>query len=532
MVYTVLARKYRPQKLSELIGQETLVRVLTNSFKLNRIAHSFLLTGSRGIGKTSTARIIAKGLNCISPESNNLPTINPCGNCASCISITESRHIDVIEMDAASRTGVSDVREIIDNIDYKTVYGRFKVYIIDEVHMLSNSAFNALLKTLEEPPEHVKFIFATTEILKIPTTIVSRCQRFDLDRIDNHLIHNHLSKVCKKEKISFCENALRMISSVSEGSVRDALSILDQAIVYSDGKLEANHIIEMLGLLDQNRSLKLFEIIIYKRNSELLYELEEEIKDGIDPFSIINGLMDINWKIVSSQIKKEEFKTYDLSDDNLDLIKKISQRMSIDVLSRCWQILLKIHEELKYSPDILSTLQMGLLRLSFFSSAPGQAELVNLLKDSKNYMEETNYSANENLEKLSIDNEEINIEKKKIKINDFQDLLKILREEKKIPLLIELETNFKIITFKTGEIKFDLTEYASIELVSNLSNFLFNYTNTKWDLIRLENKDVKTLSSLKKEQEMKLKKIIDHNDIVKEIFKNFPGSKIAKSSFH
>ena len=365
MAYTVLARKYRPQKLSHLIGQDTLVKILTNSFKLNRITHSFLLSGSRGIGKTSTARIIAKGLNCISPSANNLPTVDPCGECESCISITESRHIDVIEMDAASRTGVSDVREIIENIDYKTVYARFKVYIIDEVHMLSNSAFNALLKTLEEPPEHVKFIFATTEVLKIPTTIISRCQRFDLERINNKLIHKHLSEVCNKEKINFSESALSLISNVSEGSVRDALSILDQAIIYGDGKLESNHIIEMLGLLDQNRSLKLFNKIISQKNSEILTELEEEIKDGIDPFSIINGLMDINWKLMVLKIKNENLNTFDLSENSLILIKEISQQVSIELLSRCWQILLKIHEELKYAPDILSTLQNSQTTLIF-----------------------------------------------------------------------------------------------------------------------------------------------------------------------
>ena len=248
MGYTVLARKYRPQKISELVGQNTLVKILTNSFKLNRVAHAFLLTGSRGIGKTSTARIIAKGLNCISTLNKNLPTIEPCGDCESCISITESRNIDVIEMDAASRTGVSDIREIIENIDYKTVNARFKVYIIDEVHMLSNSAFNALLKTLEEPPEHVKFIFATTEVLKIPTTVISRCQRFDLERIGNDLISEHLSFVCKEEKISFTESALSMISNLSEGSMRDALSILDQAIIYSNGNLKVSHIIDYVCL--------------------------------------------------------------------------------------------------------------------------------------------------------------------------------------------------------------------------------------------------------------------------------------------
>ena len=488
MAYTVLARKYRPQKLSELIGQDTLVKVLTNSFKLNRIAHSFLLTGSRGIGKTSTARIIAKGLNCLASSANNLPTVDPCGECESCISITQSRHIDVIEMDAASRTGVSDVREIIDNIDYKTVYARYKVYIIDEVHMLSNSAFNALLKTLEEPPAHVKFIFATTEILKIPTTIISRCQRFDLERIDNHLINNHLSDVCNKEKIIFSEGALKMISNVSEGSVRDALSILDQAIIYSDGRLEANHIIEMLGLLDQNRSFKLFKLIFEQKNSEMLSELEKEIKDGIDPFSILNGLMDINWKLMISKIKNEDFTLYDLSDDNFQLLKNISKKMSKSVLSRCWQILLKIHEELKYAPDILSTLQMGLLRLSFLANAPEQSDLLKLIDDSKSLSKENKPSTEKPL-----DLKDDELKKKKIEINNFEDLLVALKKEKYITLLVQLEKDLKIISFKSGEIKFDLIPGSNTEIISKLTNFLNSYTNIDWDLIHLENKDAKTL---------------------------------------
>ena len=280
MVYTVLARKYRPQKLSDLVGQETLVKVLTNSFKLNRIAHAFILTGSRGVGKTSTARIIAKGLNCENPTNKSAPTIDPCGACSSCASITEGCHIDVIEMDAASRTGVSDIREIIENVDYKTVSARFKVYIVDEVHMLSNSAFNALLKTLEEPPEHVKFVFATTEITKIPTTVISRCQRFDLTRIAAPKISTHLEEICNKESISFSLDALSIISNAAEGSLRDALSILDQAIIHGEGTIKPESIMEMLGIADQKRSLILFEHIINQEQKNVLMNLISNSRVG------------------------------------------------------------------------------------------------------------------------------------------------------------------------------------------------------------------------------------------------------------
>ena len=532
MGYTVLARKYRPQKISELVGQSTLVKVLTNSFKLNRVAHAFLLTGSRGIGKTSTARIISKGLNCISPLNNNLPTIDPCGDCESCISITESRNIDVIEMDAASRTGISDIREIIENIDYKTINARFKVYIIDEVHMLSNSAFNALLKTLEEPPEHVKFIFATTEVLKIPTTVISRCQRFDLERIGNDLISEHLSHVCKEEKISFSESALSMISNLSEGSMRDALSILDQAIIYSNGNIKVSHIIEMLGLLDQNRSLKLFEIIIKQKHAEILKELEEEINDGIDPFSIINGLMDINWKLMVSKIKKDKFSAYDLTETNIHLLKKISDQLTMEILSRCWQVLLKILDELKNTTDINATLQMGLLRLSFFSNSPGQTELLNLFKESKLSVNPSGFINNKNPNELSDTEGKISLEKKKIVINSFNDLLELLKTKKNIPLLIELETNLKVISFELGEIQYDLVENTNSDLISNLSHFLFQHTGERWNFVRIKDNNAKTFNALKKEQNDELKELIDNNEIVQEVLKSFPGSKVVKSSLN
>ena len=383
MVYTVLARKYRPQRLSDLVGQETLVRVLANSFKLNRIAHAFILTGSRGVGKTSTARIIAKGLNCEDLEKKDSPTIDPCGVCSSCVSITESRHIDVIEMDAASRTGVSDVREIIENVDYKTVSARFKVYIIDEVHMLSNSAFNALLKTLEEPPEHVKFIFATTEITKIPATVISRCQRFDLSRIESSKISVHLEEICNKENISFESNALSLISNAADGSLRDALSMLDQAIVHGEGNIKLESIRGMLGIVDQTRSLRLFRYIIAQKHQQVLEELEQQYETGFDPISILNSLMETINKLMIVKIKKENFLDQSLSEDSIKDLQEIAKGVSTDILSRCWQIVLKNHEELKFSPDMFSALQMGILRLSFFSSLPGPIDLIKRVSGSK-----------------------------------------------------------------------------------------------------------------------------------------------------
>ena len=376
MAYTVLARKYRPQKLSDLVGQEVLVKVLSNSFKLKRIAHAYILTGSRGVGKTSTARIIAKGLNCEGPKSDNSPTIEPCGVCSSCVSITESRHLDIIEMDAASRTGVSDVREIIENIDYKTVSARFKVYVIDEVHMLSNSAFNALLKTLEEPPDHVKFIFATTEVTKIPATVISRCQRFDLSRIEASQIALHLKKICEKENISFSEKGLALISNTAEGSLRDALSILDQAIVHGDGAIKLESVISMLGIADQSQSLRLFEKIMNQDQEQALYELDQQYQSGNDPITIINGLLETINKIMIIKIKNEKFFDETLSEEVIRGLAKMAERVPYDILARCWQVVLKNHGELKSAPNMFSALQMGILRVSFFASLPGPIDLV------------------------------------------------------------------------------------------------------------------------------------------------------------
>ena len=398
MTYTVLARKYRPQKLSDLVGQEVLVKVLSNSFKLKRIAHAYILTGSRGVGKTSTARIIAKGLNCEGPNSNGDPTIEPCGACSSCVSITESRHIDIIEMDAASRTGVSDVRDIIENIDYKTVSARFKVYIIDEVHMLSNSAFNALLKTLEEPPEHVKFIFATTEVTKIPATVISRCQRFDLTRIESSKICLHLEQICDKESISFSGNALSLISNTAEGSLRDALSILDQAIVHGEGEVNLESVIGMLGIVDQGQSVRLFEKIINQDQQQALEELDKQYKSGTEPITIMNGLLETINKIMIIKIKNKNFLDDTLSQEVLRDLTKMAERIPFDILSRCWQVALKNHGELKFAPNMFSALQMGILRISFFSGLPGPIDLVAKISEGVSSTAIDNHGYNEDSE--------------------------------------------------------------------------------------------------------------------------------------
>src|SRR5919202_958225 len=290
--YRVLARKYRPQSFAELIGQDAMVQTLGNAIKRDRLAHAFLLTGVRGVGKTSTARLIAKALNCIGPDGQGGPTIDPCGVCEPCLAIAEGRHIDVVELDAASHTGVDDVREIIEAVRYAAVSARYKVYIIDEVHMLSKNAFNALLKTLEEPPAHVKFLFATTEVNKVPVTVLSRCQRFDLRRIPAEKLAAHFAEVSKAEGVEVEPEAVGMIARAAEGSARDGLSILDQAIAHGAGAVTAEQVRDMLGLADRGRIRRLLQLVLSGDASAALAELDQAHDLGIDPTQLLRGLME------------------------------------------------------------------------------------------------------------------------------------------------------------------------------------------------------------------------------------------------
>ncbi|MGN6500656.1 MAG: DNA polymerase III subunit gamma/tau, partial [Tsuneonella sp.] len=295
--YRVLARKYRPQTFSELIGQEPMVRTLANAIRRDRLAHAFLMTGVRGVGKTSTARLIAKALNCIGPDGQGGPTIDPCGVCEPCRAIAEGRHIDVIEMDAASHTGVDDVREVIEAVRYSAVSARYKIYIIDEVHMLSRNAFNALLKTLEEPPPHVKFLFATTEVEKLPVTVLSRTQRFDLRRIPNELLEEHFATICRQEGVEAEPEALALIAGAAEGSVRDGLSILDQAIAHADldteGKVTAARVRDMLGLADKGAQRRLFAALLEGDPRALLASLADQYALGVAPLALMRSLMEL-----------------------------------------------------------------------------------------------------------------------------------------------------------------------------------------------------------------------------------------------
>jgi DNA polymerase-3 subunit gamma/tau len=388
--YRVLARKYRPTSFDGLIGQDALVRTLTNAIRSGRLAHAWLLTGVRGVGKTTTARIIARALNCIGPDGQGGPTPEPCGVCANCTTISEDRHVDVLEMDAASRTGVDDVRELIEGVRYRPVSARYKVYIIDEVHMLSNNAFNALLKTLEEPPEHVKFIFATTESRKIPITVLSRCQRFDLRRVGEEELAAHLGAIAQKERVSIDPAAMVLIARAADGSVRDALSILDQAIAHGAGAEAAGggatisevQVREMLGLADRTRVFDLFEAVMKGQVAQALAVMAEQHGAGADAATVIEDLLDLAHWITRIKVAPDVAKDVTVPEAERVRGAQLAGALSMPVLARAWQLLLKGLQEAQFAPDPMQAAEMVLVRLAYASDLPPPADLVKRLSQS------------------------------------------------------------------------------------------------------------------------------------------------------
>jgi DNA polymerase III subunit gamma/tau len=380
--YRVLARTHRPQRLSELIGQEALVRTLANALRTGRIAHAFLLTGIRGVGKTTTARIIARALNCTGADGAGQPTPEPCGVCAHCIGIAEGRHIDVLEMDAATRTGIDDVRELVDSVRYAPTSARYKVYIVDEVHMLSEKAFNGLLKTLEEPPPQTIFVFATTEVRKVPVTVLSRCQRFDLRRVEGEVLRRHLAAIAESEQVGIEPGALALLVRAAEGSVRDGLSLLDQAIALQGaegGAITAQQVQDMLGLADRGRVLTLFELVSKGEIPGALAQLTELYDLGTEPEAVLQDLLEIAHWLTRIKVTPESAAAFGVAAADVERGKALAAQLSLPVLARAWQMLLAGLEDVRQAPSALLAAEMVLVRLAYVAELPPPAELARQL---------------------------------------------------------------------------------------------------------------------------------------------------------
>ena len=542
MNYKVLARKYRPQNFQELIGQDILVNTLKNALNDGRLAHAFLLTGIRGIGKTTTARIIAKAFNC-EGNNNNKPTFEICNNCGPCNAITKGNSLDVIEIDAASKTGVDNIREIIESVMYSTNEMRFKIYIIDEVHMLSTAAFNALLKTLEEPPNNTKFIFATTETKKIPATIISRCQRFDLKRIDDEVLINHLKSICVKEDITVDDESLKQISSSSEGSMRDALSILDQVAALSNNQIQITELRQLLGIRSKLDFIKLYKFCLDAKASEALDYYYQLIHDSTDPSDILNSLISICSDACKFVVNNN------LLDEHLDEFKKISEH-GITKLLRSWQVLIKGLDETKSGTNQIEIVSIIIVKLCYTSSTPMPEELIKKL-DKKISNNSTNKTSTKTIENKNIDQKittseplesdktyqpiknentvdsehKTNIENK-ISLNNFEELLTFLIENREALLHAQLVNNVVIDSFENGKISMKISENCSFDVVKHLSKFLQDKTGLKWVIEEVQKTDNKTHEEIKDINFEKKKKEIESDPIINEVKQLFPNAEI------
>ncbi|MBE6458587.1 MAG: DNA polymerase III subunit gamma/tau [Alphaproteobacteria bacterium] len=529
--YVVLARKYRPQDFNELLGQDALVQTLTNAIRNNRLHHAYILTGIRGVGKTTTARIIAKALNCIGKDGREGPTINPCGICENCRAIAESRHIDVLELDAASRTGVDDMREILDGVRYKPTNGNYKIYIIDEVHMLSKSAFNALLKTLEEPPSHVIFIFATTEIRKVPITVLSRCQRFDLQRLSIDTLIGHFKNILSKEGLQAEDEALHMIAKAADGSCRDGLSLLDQAISLGSGTIKTDVVKNMIGLADRNQTFDLFEKLVSGDINKTVTILDEMYKNGATPLTTLQDLVNITHMIAKAKIVPTYMNDDSLSENEKDLCAKLSSTISIAVLSKIWQMMIKGLGELNTAPVQIDALEMILIRIAYSASLPTPSELLHDVKKNSN-LRNVSLSAEQApapvfTQPVAPANQTANSkESANGNINTPEELLAYLENSKKILLSYSLKNDLSFNSFCFGKMSITVSDKINNDFVLNLQNVLIEATGQKWDIEIQRGQLGETIADKEQAQDNANKKSVSDLPLVKAILAEFNGAKI------
>ena len=520
--YQVLARRYRPKNFDNLIGQTSTVRILSNAFKLNRIAHAFLFTGVRGVGKTTAARIVARGLNCLNTDN---PTIAPCGKCSSCIAAANDRHVDIIEIDAASHTGVDDMRELTEGVRYKPSVGRFRIYIIDEVHMLSNQAFNALLKTLEEPPEHAKFIFCTTEIRKIPITVLSRCQKFDLRRVSTSEIINHLKMICESENVLIDSESLNLLARSSEGSVRDSLSLLDQAISIGKNDIKAEDVKVMLGLSDKSKVWDLFDSLMEGDPLKVIKNYEDLLNDGSDPFLLIEELMRICHNVTRAIAVPTLDMSQSMSEFEVVRATNSAKNLNIPSVNKCWQILIKGQVEIQSTYSIKEATEMILLRIIYAAKIPNLTDLIEKSDLIKKKNDIVDHSINTKLSDNNISNDMSIINN----INTFEDLLIFVKKNKDLSLYTTLIDQIRVIEYEPYSIKVNFVKENYQTFLDKMKKSLQNLTNKNWRIEVIDDDEevisVTEKNEIKKEDK---KNKIKENIIVKSIFDEFPESEILE----
>ncbi|MEE9478926.1 MAG: DNA polymerase III subunit gamma/tau [Kiloniellales bacterium] len=565
--YRVLARKYRPASFADLIGQDATVRTLSNAIAGGRLAHAYILTGVRGVGKTTTARIIARALNCIGPKGDGGPTAAPCGACEHCTAITEDRHVDVIEMDAASRTGIDDIRELIEGVRYRPVSARNKVYIIDEVHMLSRQAFNGLLKTLEEPPEHVVFIFATTEIRKVPVTVLSRCQRFDLRRVEEAMLVEHFARLAKSEQVQVRPAALAMIARAADGSVRDGLSLLDQAIALADGEVTEEHVKDMLGLADRARIFDLFEAVMGGQVAEALDQLADIYAAGGDPVIVLQDLLELTHFLTRARLVPEVAEDPGIPETERVRGRALADKLGIAVLARTWQMLLKGLGEARQAPSPLQAAEMVLIRLVHASELPTPGELVRRLQadagasapsaaavpgagrdvaprgaggdpgapaaatEPQNVMPGSAGGQGPTASALRVAEPEMPDRAADAPLAmpaSFVEVVELARARKEGILAAHLERDVHLVRFEAGNIEFRPDERAPQDLAGRLGRLLQECTGRRWMVSVSGDTGAPTLRAQRDAERAWRLETAEQDPLVREAMSRFPGARIVE----
>ena len=544
----ILALKYRPRVFKDLIGQEIIAETISNAIKIGKIPNAYLLTGIRGVGKTTTARLIAKAMNC----TKNFEKGEICGEkeTCHCKEIENSNHIDVLEMDAASKTGIDDIRELIENAKYNPTSAKFKIFIIDEIHMLSKQAFNGLLKTLEEPPEKLKFILATTEVRKIPVTILSRCQRFDLKRVPLEEIFKHIKKISEIENGKISESALKLLAKASEGSVRDALSLLDRAIIYqnlnNEKTLESSDVRKMLGIADKSKLVDLINNIFSGEQKKSLDILRELTESGLDAKNFLNDFLELIYvygrRISLGKIENDLF----ISDSELNLIEKGSKDLNMQDISLFWQLTLKTIEDIKVVPNDNLALEMFVLQLIYMKNiGSDQQDLISSkektfdisdvkkkIENQKNDLKPINFTKSQikNTEQIKTLTKQESEIQNKTQIRSFADLINLTEKLKEMELKYDLERNVKLAKFEHGKIEINFNENINKNFIKTLSNFLFNSTGKRWIISLTKNETNKTFHQQKVEDKEKALNFEKNSQTFKDFINAFPDAELINVS--